>query len=64
MIVEVLEEERGADHFIYITDNSKFCTRYPNWKITRTLGQMIQEIIDGQISSKASENIYSHHMQV
>ena len=64
MIVEILEEERGADHFIYVTDNRKFCARYPNWKITRTLGQMIQEIIDGQVSSNVSENTYSHHMQV
>ena len=60
MTVEILEQERGADHFIYVTDNSKFQARYPGWKITQSLDQMIQEIVDGQSTSKISEAVYGY----
>jgi len=60
MSVEILDEERGADHFVYVTNNSKFQARYPGWEITKNLDQMIREIIDGQDISKISQDIYGY----
>lgn len=39
-------EARKGDHIWWITDNSKFQARYPDWKPTYTIEQLCQEIYD------------------
>lgn len=41
---EQVEESRTGDHKWWITDNSKFIKDYPNWRITKSLSDIIQEI--------------------
>ena len=43
--LEVWDEARGADHIVYITDNTSFKLRYPNWEITMPLDAIIDEIV-------------------
>ena len=49
-----LEEARKGDHICYISDLSKFQSHYPNWKITRNLDTIFQEIIAAQQAEQAS----------
>jgi CDP-paratose 2-epimerase len=39
-------EARQGDHICYITDYTKFKKRYPNWKITKNINKIIDEIIE------------------
>ncbi len=43
---------RIGDHICYITDNSKFKKFYPNWRITKSLNMIIDEIITHEKSQK------------
>ncbi|HET6251663.1 MAG TPA: NAD-dependent epimerase/dehydratase family protein [Tepidisphaeraceae bacterium] len=38
------DENRKGDHICYITDMSKFKSHYPDWRITRSLEQIYQEL--------------------
>ena len=49
-----VQEARKGDHICYISDLSKFQSHYPNWKITRNLDTIFQEIIAAQESAHAS----------
>ena len=40
-----VEEARKGDHICYISDLSKFKSHYPNWKITRGLDSILQEMV-------------------
>jgi CDP-paratose 2-epimerase len=42
---QYLEENRIGDHICYYSDLSKMKAHYPNWNITKTLTQIIDEII-------------------
>jgi CDP-paratose 2-epimerase len=39
-----VEEARKGDHICYISDLSKFKGHYPNWKITRGLNSILEEM--------------------
>ena len=41
---ELVDKNRRGDHKWWITDNSKFIKDYPNWKISKNLSDIIQEI--------------------
>lgn len=41
---ELIKEHRTGDHKWWITDNSKFKKDYSNWKITKSLSDIINEI--------------------
>ena len=41
-----VDEARKGDHICYISDLSKFKSHYPNWKITKSLDAILEEIID------------------
>lgn len=41
-------ESRKGDHICYISDLSKFRSHYPNWRITRSLDTILEEIIAAQ----------------
>jgi CDP-paratose 2-epimerase len=43
-----VDEARKGDHICYISDLRKFQSHYPNWKITRDLNTIFQEIISAQ----------------
>ncbi|MFZ0277018.1 MAG: NAD-dependent epimerase/dehydratase family protein [Candidatus Sulfotelmatobacter sp.] len=40
-----VEEARKGDHICYISDLSKFKSHYPNWKITRGLDSILEEMV-------------------
>src|SRR5215469_9823166 len=40
-----VDEARKGDHICYISDLSKFRAHYPNWRITRSLDTILEEII-------------------
>ena len=43
-----LDEARKGDHICYISNLAKFQNHYPNWKITRGLDSIFEEIITSQ----------------
>ena len=43
-----VDQNRKGDHICYISDMSKFCSHYPNWRITRSLDTILEEIIAAQ----------------
>ena len=43
-----LDEARKGDHICYISNLSKFKTHYPNWKITRSLPAILEEMVASQ----------------
>jgi CDP-paratose 2-epimerase len=49
-----VEEARKGDHICYISDLRKFQSHYPNWKITRNLDTIFQEIIVAQEAQHSS----------
>ncbi len=43
-----LEQARRGDHICYISNLGKFKSHYPNWKLTRSLGMILGEIVASQ----------------
>jgi CDP-paratose 2-epimerase len=43
-----VNEARKGDHICYISDLSKFRSHYPNWRITRSLDAILEDIIVAQ----------------
>jgi CDP-paratose 2-epimerase len=43
-----VEEARKGDHICYISNLGKFRSHYPNWKITKGLDAILEEIIASQ----------------
>jgi CDP-paratose 2-epimerase len=43
-----VEQNRKGDHICYISDLSKFRSHYSNWRITRSLDTILEEIIAAQ----------------
>jgi CDP-paratose 2-epimerase len=41
-----LEEARKGDHICYISDLTKLRTHFPNWRLTRSLDQIIERMIE------------------
>jgi CDP-paratose 2-epimerase len=46
MTYEYTEEHREGDHICYISNMARFKSHYPGWQITRSLDDIIREIID------------------
>jgi len=42
------EQNRRGDHVCYISDTRKFLTHYPEWSITRSLEDMLKEMIEAE----------------
>jgi CDP-paratose 2-epimerase len=49
-------EARKGDHICYISDLSKFRSHYPNWRITRSLDNIFEEIIAAQTQLQAASS--------
>jgi CDP-paratose 2-epimerase len=47
MAFELLAENRKGDHLCYISNLAKIKTHFPNWRITKNLKEIFQEIYDG-----------------
>jgi len=45
LIYSQSEKARMGDHICYYTDMSKFKKHYPNWKMTRSLDSIVEEMI-------------------
>jgi CDP-paratose 2-epimerase len=43
------EQNRRGDHICYISDLSKFSSHYPQWSITRTLNDIIDEMLEFEL---------------
>ena len=43
-----VEEARKGDHICYISNLGKFKSHYPNWKVTRGLDAILEEIVASQ----------------
>ncbi len=50
---KLITKNRVGDHIWWITDNSKFIKDYPNWKITKSLKDIINEIHN--VSTKGNQ---------
>ena len=48
-----VEEARKGDHVCYISNLGKFQSHYPNWKITRSLDMILEEMIAANRSTRA-----------
>jgi CDP-paratose 2-epimerase len=48
-----LEEARKGDHICYISNLGKFKSHYPNWKLTKSLDIILEEIVASQHSQVA-----------
>jgi CDP-paratose 2-epimerase len=51
-----VDEARRGDHICYISNLSKFQSHYPNWKITRGLDTILEEMI----TSERGRHAYIH----
>ena len=51
-----VETNRIGDHLCYISDMSKFKSHYPEWRLTRSLVDIITEIADSELPREASAN--------
>jgi len=49
---EYRENARIGDHIVYYTDMSKFKNDFPEWKITKNVNNIIDEMIKGLVSRK------------
>jgi CDP-paratose 2-epimerase len=47
-----VEEARKGDHICYISNMGKFRTHYPNWRVTRPLDSILEEMIAGERSRR------------
>ncbi len=48
-----VEEARRGDHICYISNMAKFKAHYPNWKITRSLDAILEEMVASQRGQQA-----------
>lgn len=49
------EQARGGDHICWISDTTKFRSHYPEWKVTRSLDDIISELAGGRTSPPSAE---------
>ncbi len=49
-----VEQARKGDHICYISDLHKFKSHYPNWKITRGLDSILEEMVRSETSRQAA----------
>jgi CDP-paratose 2-epimerase len=47
-----VEEARKGDHICYISNLGKFRAHYPNWRVTRSLDSILEEMIAGERSRR------------
>ena len=50
-----VDEPRRGDHICYISDLRKFKRHYPNWRITRSLDAILEEMIASELLRQSAE---------
>jgi CDP-paratose 2-epimerase len=48
MRVVYVDKNREGDHICYISNMKKFRTHFPNWRITKPLNVIFEEILEAQ----------------
>jgi len=51
---EYHDQPRTGDHICYISNLGKFQAHFPNWSITRSLDQILKEMMDAEIANRQS----------
>ena len=51
--VQYSEKARIGDHICYISNLGKLKAHFPNWGITRTLDQILREIVDAELKHRS-----------
>ena len=51
----IVDNPRIGDHIWWISDNSKFISKYPNWSITKSLNDIISEIYSNSLNNKTND---------
>jgi CDP-paratose 2-epimerase len=51
-----VDEARKGDHTCYISNMGKFKSHYPNWKITRSLAAILEELVASQQAQQRSSS--------
>jgi CDP-paratose 2-epimerase len=46
------EKARSGDHICYISDLGKLKSHFPNWKITRSLDQILETMVKAQFKAQ------------
>lgn len=46
-----VSDNRIGDHICYYSDLSKFQTHYPQWSVTRSLPEIVREMVESQLAS-------------
>ena len=54
-IWDYVEQNRVGDHICYVSDLSAFKRDYPNWVLTRSLTEIMQEIIEFETAAPTSQ---------
>ncbi|HLZ12607.1 MAG TPA: NAD-dependent epimerase/dehydratase family protein [Candidatus Acidoferrum sp.] len=55
-----VDENRKGDHICYISDLRKFQSHYPNWQLTKSLDDILEEIAAAESSRAAASQSSSH----
>ncbi|MDP6495656.1 MAG: NAD-dependent epimerase/dehydratase family protein, partial [Dehalococcoidia bacterium] len=50
------EQNRLGDHICYISNLSKLKSHYPNWEITRSLTDIVQELVESEASRSVASD--------
>jgi CDP-paratose 2-epimerase len=48
------ETNRIGDHICYISDLTKLKSHYPKWRLTHSLDQIVDEILDAKLAADAT----------
>jgi CDP-paratose 2-epimerase len=49
---QYVDQNRVGDHICYISDLTKFKTHYPTWKLTRFVDDILDEILQAELSRR------------
>ena len=55
MKTRYLDEPRRGDHICYISDLSRFQTDYPQWRIERPLGRIVETMVKTMSDEQAAQ---------
>jgi CDP-paratose 2-epimerase len=52
-----VEEARRGDHICYISNMAKFRSHYPDWRITRGIDAILEEMVAAQRAQRAHSTV-------
>jgi CDP-paratose 2-epimerase len=54
---EYVDQNRRGDHMCYISDLSKLTSHFPHWSITRTLDEIMDEMLEFELQRLGSVEV-------